>query len=739
MAQRAASAAEITRSAVNLARAITIALRSWGFYPPEHPAVVLAVERLATAATEAASGGMMQLAVTPHQLLLDGIALDSTDLAVVECAELLHDRDILQVTVLMAPAEAVIRSLLAVLSLDRETRRARGGPAAIWEAEDQAAILIKQIDYQELLEREMDEGPARRDSTWKAIVRSIIMGRSTFTAEEQQRLLDLSRDVGAIGELAKDSMEAFTTPDGSPLVTTQAATVLAVYRHIAKTVAALAPERVQEVIQSLALAASNLDSSTALELMLQEESAGEGVPIVGALKQAFDDQQVAMLLARALSSPGHPTSRLAKVLDTLAPDAERKRRVLTLAKRLISERDFGSKRPIDDIRQSLDELLLRYDESTYVSGEYRASMDSAGERAADLAARGLPPEMAEWLETLRHESVRRLSGQLLIDLLRNESQAERMAETARDMAAFVEELLFAGAFADVVPVVTELGAAIARQPSLAPDACRRALDGLGGSSALAEAALGLADLSRDDLAHFETAVRGIGAPAVPALLGVYWKEEGGVATERASHLLGKLGTAAIPGLAAAIDDQRWFVQRELAKLLGQIGTPAAVPPLQALLRRTDVRVMHAAVSSLARIDDPAAARAMQMVLKATAGEARAAVIAALVGLKDPRVVPMLGRILDDSDPFGGDLSMVLDTLDALALFRDDRALAQIAATARRRRWLAWGKTTQLREVSLRTLSRIGTPKARQTLADLGKTGDFFLRRLAAAAATRSPA
>ena len=739
MAQRAASPAETTRSAVNLARAITIALRGWGFYPPEHPAVVAAVERLTAAAADAAAGGLMQLAVTPHQLLLDGIALDSTDLAVVECAELLHDRDILQRTVMLAPSDEVIRSLLAVLSLDRDTRRARGGPAAIWGEEDQTAILLEQIDYQEILERELDEGPARRDSTWKAIVRSIIMGRSTFTAEEQQRLLDISRDVGAIGELAKDSREPFTTPDGSPLVTTQAATVLAVYRHIAKTVAALEPERVQEVINSLALAASSLDSSTALELMLQEESAGEGVQIVGALKQAFDDQQVAMLLARALSSPGHPTNRLAKVLDTLAPDAERKRRVLTLARRLISERDFGSKRPIDDIRQSLDELLLQYDESTYVSTDYRQSMDSAAERAADLAARGLPPELNEWLDTLGHESVRRLSGQLLIDLLRNESKADRMAETARDMAAFAEELLLAGAYADAVPVVTELDAAATRKPSLAPDACRKALDGLGASQAMTEAAAGLGDLSTAEFAGFDAVVGASGAAAVAALLSAYRKEEGGVATERASALLAKLGAAAIPGLAAASDDPRWFVQREIARLLGQIGTPGAVPPLQSLLRRTDVRVIQAAVSSLARIDDPAAARALHMVLKGASGEARAAVIAALVGLKDPRVVPMLGRVLDDSDPFGDELSMVLDTLDALASFRDDRALAQIAKTARRRRWLAWGKTRQLREGSLRALARIATPKAKQALADLARSGDFFLRRMAAAAASRPPA
>ena len=655
----------------------------------------------------------------------------------VECAELLHDRDILQITVLLEPSEAVVRALLSVLSLDRTTRRSRGGPAAIWAAEDQNAILLEQIDYQEILERELDEGPARRDSTWKAIVRSIIMGRSTFTADEQQRLLDISRDVGAIGELAKDSREPFTTPDGSPLVTTQAATVLAVYRHIAKTVAALEPERVQEVINSLALAASNLDSSTALELMLQEESAGEGVQIVGALKQAFDDQQVAMLLARAMSAPGHPTNRLAKVLDTLAPDLERKRRVLTLAKRLISERDFGSKRPIDDIRQSLDELLLKYDESTYVSTDYRQSMDSAAERAADLAARGLPPEMPEWLATLGHESVRRLSGQLLIDLLRNESQAERLGETARDMMAFVEELLLAGAFADAVPVVTELHAAITRKPALAPEACRRALDGLGGSVALTESAAGLADLSNDECASFGSVVLAVGAPAVPALLGAFQKEAS-LGGERASTLLAKLGPAAIPALAAAIDDQRWFVQRELARLLGQIGTAAAVPALQALLRRTDVRVLGEAVSSLARIDDPAAGRALHMVLKATAGEARAAVITALVDLKDPRVVPMLGRVLDDSDPFGDDLPMVIETLDALASFRDDRALSQIAAMARRRQWLAWGKTRRLRETALRALARIGTPKARQTLDDLAKTGDFFLRRLVAAT-SRTPA
>lgn len=739
MAQRSASAADVAKCAVNLARAMTIGLRGWAFYPPEHPAVALAVDRLIAAATDAAAGGMLQLAVTPHALLVDGLPLDSNDLAVVECAELLHDRDILQLAVIAAPADAEVRALLAVLSLDRETRRARGGPAVIWGEQDRSAFVIEQIDYQELLEREGDAGPARRDATWTSIVRTIIMGRTTFTAEEQARLIEISHDVGAIGELCKDTKEPYCMPDGSPMVTTQAATVLAVYRHIAKTVAALEPERVQEVIDSLALSAGTLEPSTALELLLQDDHQDEGgIPIASALKQSFDDQQVALLLARAMSSPHHPTNRLAQVLDTLAPDEQRKRRVLTLAKKLITERDFGGKRPIDDIRKSLDDLLLKYDESTYVSADYRQSMDQAATRAADLAARGLPPEMDEWLDTLGHESVRRLSGQLLIDLLRNETVAGRMAETARDMAAFVEELLLAGAYGECLPVLDELIAAAKRKPAIAPDACRQALNTIGASAGLLESAAGLGEQSAEEFAAFAAIVRSIGAGAIPAIVSAYTRDEGGPAMERATQLLAALGAAGIPGLAAALDDQRWFVQREVAKALGRIGTAAAVPPLQSLLRRSDVRVLQTAVAGLAGIDDPSAVRALHTVLKAASGEARAAVISSLLALKDARVAPMLTRILQDADPFGDEYPLIHETLAALATLRDERAVPVIASLARRKRWLAWGRTTKLREACLRALQKIGTPKARTAMSDLAATGDFFLKRQAAVAA-RGPA
>jgi HEAT repeat protein len=228
-------------------------------------------------------------------------------------------------------------------------------------------------------------------------------------------------------------------------------------------------------------------------------------------------------------------------------------------------------------------------------------------------------------------------------------------------------------------------------------------------------------------------IRAIGPEAVPALISIY-RDDGGGGSDRATRVLSGLGPAAIPAMSAALEDQPWFVQRELAKALGKIGTSAAVAPLQMLLRRSDIRVLQTAVASLSNIADASAERALHTVLKASTGEARATVISALVGLKDPRVVPMLARILHDSEPFGPDTALLIETLIALAAMRDDRAVSPIAALARKKKWTAWRRTTQLRRACIQALSTIGSVKARQSITELATSGDFFLKRLARKAA-----
>ena len=102
-------------------------------------------------------------------------------------------------------------------------------------------------------------------------------------------------------------------------------------------------------------------------------------------------------------------------------------------------------------------------------------------------------------------------------------------------------------------------------------------------------------------------------------------------------------------------------------------------------------------------------------------------------MRDARVVPLLARLLEESQPLGRDFDMVIETLDVVGRFNDDRAVRAIRSVARHRNWFAPRRTRRLREHSIVTLMRIGTPGAITAVDMLEQTGDRQLRKLASAA------
>jgi HEAT repeat protein len=177
-------------------------------------------------------------------------------------------------------------------------------------------------------------------------------------------------------------------------------------------------------------------------------------------------------------------------------------------------------------------------------------------------------------------------------------------------------------------------------------------------------------------------------------------------------------------------DPRWVVQRRGARLLGRIGKADAVPLLQPLLRQHDPRVARAAVAALGVIADPAAARAIHTVLRAATGEVRRAVIEALVAERDPRVVPMLVRILEESQPLGKDHDVVLETIEALGTVGTDASVPILVTMAQRTRFLGGRKLRALKDHSVDALACVKTEKAAAVLKDAAEHGDRYLRKIA---------
>jgi HEAT repeat protein len=726
---------ELSRSVSALARSLIAAARSWALYPPEHPAVRASLDRLRAALKEAAGGVTFSFAVTPDTLLIDGVAAETrAGGPIAEAAAWLHQRDIAQLTFAGDVALDSLQAFLAILADDVAAVRARGGPASAWAETGRGGIAVEQIDFTKIL-TDADAPQARRkDDLWHAIVRAVSERRKTLDEAVQRRLLEIAGDAGAIAELATDVMAPNCTPDGSPMLTSQAAAVVAAYRHLVNIVDVMEPHRRNEVIQNLATATSSLDPRVVMHVLSGRDEApglgaGGGVAIKGSLAAAFDDMKVAQLLATTLAIDGQASDRLAEVFDTIAPDEPRKRRVLTLARSLLSESAFGHVAQFQTLWTSMEELLLSYNERPFVSESYRTGLDQVGSRATGMAT-DIPPELASLVDTLGQENVRRLSVILLIDLLKLERDPKRAPEVAADVATLCEDLLMAGDYEAALSVTTALAEEAANPASVVSSGSRVALDGLVQTAAFRESVDLFGGMDEAEAALFATLCQRVGPASTDALLPLLDVEERTAGRQRATAVIRAIGAAAAKRLAPLVAGKHWYAQRNAAELLGELGSTDGVPLLQSLLRGTDARVLQEAVRALSSIDDPAAARSVHTVLRAAAGEQRKAVVAALVAERDPRVVPVLVRILEESDAMGADHQIVLETLGAIGTVGRDEGIPPVATAIRRTGWFGRKKLRAIKEAGLDALKRIGSQAAKQAIGDAAANGDRLLRKMA---------
>src|SRR5205823_8307052 len=179
-------------------------------------------------------------------------------------------------------------------------------------------------------DREVVNPVRRKDDLWRSIVRGILDRRRPTDTAAQARLLEISGDVVAIGELASDVIAPHHTSDGSPMLTSQAAAVVAAYHHLAGIVDVLSPERKQEVMQNIAAATASLNPHVVMQMLGggaagAEAAAGDGLAdiggqgaVVAGIIDAMDDTRVAQLLATTLAIEGQASQRLATVFNTIA-------------------------------------------------------------------------------------------------------------------------------------------------------------------------------------------------------------------------------------------------------------------------------------------------------------------------------------------------------------------------------------------------------------------------------------
>jgi hypothetical protein len=723
------SAAE-SQALVTLSRGFLSAVRNWALYPAEHPTVRAAIERFRDAIAQALEAKVTSaISVTPTSLLVRGIPAPD-DVAIAETAALLHAHGILEIGFdPVVPAEAPAR-LLAFLGRPSVSFQEQGGVSEAWAQHGHPAIRIEAVDYRKVLEdHDAEKAVPRRDDVWRAIVSALASGRRTLDEREQERLLELADDPGELAALADTLIAEKCTPQGSPMVTTQAATVLASFRHLGSIASVLAPDRAQAILKNLATALLQMDPHVSMQLLfLEGQRSRADEP---RLATALSEEGVAQLLATVLALEGQASPCVAQMFELLVPDLGRRRGVLERARMLARGRHTGDQ-PFDAFWDSIEELLLSYNDQAFVTSEYRAVLDGSGAGSGTGDQASAPPvaELTEWITTVSEDHLRQLSIILFADLLRLETHTDRAIAALNQLADLADDLLIAGMYEDTMHVLEAIREAAAREDLMTPSA--QALQRIGTSEGVREAAAMIADLGETEWSLLARCYRAIGASCLDALGALLLSGDDNLAAERAGDVFVAIGEDAIQPLVRLLDESPTTVRPRVAALLGRIASPAAVPALQAMLRAHDSRVIQAAVRALAGIDDPAATRAIHLALRASDGRAREMVVDALVAVADRRVVPMLVRVLESSRPLGSDYQVALHALDALARLRDGRAVCAVAAVMFLRRSLLRScfsrrKVRTLKRAAVRTLLETGDAAALQALDRAGRTGDRMLR------------
>jgi len=200
--------------------------------------------------------------------------------------------------------------------------------------------------------------------------------------------------------------------------------------------------------------------------------------------------------------------------------------------------------------------------------------------------------------------------------------------------------------------------------------------------------------------------------------------------------LARQGSQAIPVLLEYLQDERWYVVRNAATILGDIRDPVVARHLQVLLHHDDIRVCCEGIRALTRIGG---SRAVQILLDAIDDEDEEISRQALLSLGvigDASAVSKLSSLIRRGDFFLKQHGRTRDAIRALGEIGSTDALPTLSGVLNHRRLFKRRPYDELRAAAAQALGDIGDVSSEPLLQRAAKDRAPEVARQAAAALKR---
>ena len=192
------------------------------------------------------------------------------------------------------------------------------------------------------------------------------------------------------------------------------------------------------------------------------------------------------------------------------------------------------------------------------------------------------------------------------------------------------------------------------------------------------------------------------------------------------RLSSQLGPHAIEAARKFLNDDRWYVVRNMCTVLSDLKDPALAAHIAPALQHADARVQRAALTALIRNRSEGRAPVLADALPKLAPDLLDEATDELMFLKDPNTVPAIGKFIVTGK---SSVAMLRKAVQILALMPGDATLEQFSNIL-----LAGTLDPELRRTALKQLSAAKTDQSIEAMKKLAESTD----RLAAEARASIP-
>ena len=188
---------------------------------------------------------------------------------------------------------------------------------------------------------------------------------------------------------------------------------------------------------------------------------------------------------------------------------------------------------------------------------------------------------------------------------------------------------------------------------------------------------------RDDVDMIMEIIRARGAQSIPLLLDALADEETRTVRSSLLRILIGMGNEVGQIVVERFTDDRWFVLRNLAIILGEVGDQSMVEHLSVVFDHLDARVRREAIASTIRLGGPQAAPLLVRALEEEDPEVYLMAIHGLGFHGDPACLPRLRTLLSSPNFRGQSTNLIQVVAIALGRLGDEESRTVLKRLSRR--------------------------------------------------------